>query len=212
MVWQPPKDKEVYNLNVAYSIAREKLAQVDVQKQCERSSAELQSDGTVIIRYLNQTYRLDIDKAAASIVGSTQEVSLRDKILLMHYFVHSKGTPSAKNLITYRDLPGGLVYYPTFMKRTIQPLIEHFGDLPPNLITAGELLGASSNEMGDASLLINAFPRVPIIIIMWKSDSELPPGLNLLFDANITDYLESEDVTIVCETITWRLINYARNL
>ena len=212
MIWEPPKDKPVYNLNVAYDIVRKKLTQVDVRKQCERSGAELQSDGTVTIRYLNQTYCLAIERAAVSIMDSAQEVPLRDKILLMHYFVQSKGTPSARKQVTYRDLPGGLVYYPTFVKRTIQPLIDCFGDIPPGLVKAGELLGASPAYMGDASLLINAFPRVPIYIIMWQSDTELPPGGNLLFDANITDYLESEDVTIVCETITWRLINYARNL
>jgi hypothetical protein len=212
MIWEPPKDKPVYNLNVAYDIARENLAKANVKKQCKSSGAELQRDGTVTIRYLNQTYRIGIDKAAISIVDSKQEVSLRDKILLMHYLVQSKGTPSAKNLITYRDLPGGLVYYPTFTKRTIEPMVDCFGSIPSRLIKAGEVLGASSAYMGDASLLINAFPRVPIYIIMWQSDTELPPGGNLLFDANITDYLESEDVTIVCETITWRLINYARNL
>jgi hypothetical protein len=212
MVWEPPKDKSVYNLNVAYDIAREKLAQADIRKQCERSGAELQFDGTVNIRYLNQTYCLAIEKATVYIRDSTQEVPLRDKILLMHYFVQSQGTPPSKNQITYRDLPGGLVYYPTFVKRTIEPLIDCFGSIPSRIIKAGEILGASSAYMGDASLLINAFPRVPIYIIMWQSDTELPPGGNLLFDANITDDLESEDVTIVCETITWRLINYARNL
>jgi len=36
--------------------------------------------------------------------------------------------------------------------------------------------------------------------------------VNLLFDGNILDYLTSEDITIVCETITWRLINYAKKV
>ncbi len=212
MVWQPPKDKPVYNLNVAYSIAREKLAQADVQKQCERSGAELQLDGTLTLCYLNQTYCLDIDKATISLVDNAQEVSLRDRILLIHYFTQSKGTALTGKQITYRDLPGGLVYYPTFTKRTIQPLTDFFGEKPPLLIKAGELFAAASAQTGDASLLINVFPRVPVTVILWQGEGELPPGLNLLYDANITDYLESEDVTIVCETITWRLINYARNL
>jgi hypothetical protein len=212
MVWQPPKDKTVYNLDVAYSIAREKLAQADIRLQCERSGAELQSDGSVTIHYLNQLYRLDINKAVVSLIDSAQEVSLRDKILLIHYFTQAKGTPLTGRQITYRDLPGGLVYYPTFIKRTIQPLTDFFGEKPSLLIKAGKLFDATSARTGDASLSINAFPRVPVTVILWQGEDKIPAGLNLLFDANIIDYLESEDVTIVCETITWRLINYARDL
>ena len=212
MVWQAPKDKPVYNLNVAFDIAREKLSKVDLQKQCQNSGAELQPDGTVSLRYLNDTFQLDIGKADVLPPGRRGEMPLRDKILLMHYFVQAKGTPPTQKQITYRDLPGGLVYFPTFEKRTIQPLVETFGDIPRNIIKAGETIGGSNVFMGDASLLIKAFPKVPVYLIMWASDTELPPGGNLLFDSNITDYLDPEDVTIVCETITWRLVNYARSV
>jgi hypothetical protein len=212
MVWQPPKDQTVYNLDVAYDIAKEKLAKADVKKQCERSGAELQRNGSVTIRYLNQSYRLDIEKGNVSFVSSKTEVPLRDKILLMHYFVQAKGTPLTQKQITYRDLPGGLVYFPTFTKRTVQPLVDTFGDIPRNIINAGAILGASDAFMGDASLRIDVFPRVPIFVLLWASDTELPPGGNILFNTNIIDYLDSEDVTVVCETITWRLINYANKL
>jgi len=53
---------------------------------------------------------------------------------------------------------------------------------------------------------------VPINVILWQGDDELKAEVNILFDANILDYLTSEDVTIVCETITWRLINYAKKV
>jgi hypothetical protein len=74
------------------------------------------------------------------------------------------------------------------------------------------MLGARPGETGDASLVIDAFARVPINIILWQGDDELKAEVNILFDANILDYLTSEDVTIVCETITWRLINYAKKV
>jgi hypothetical protein len=211
MVYEPPKDKPVYNLNVAFDIVREKLAKVNVQQQCQNSGAELQANGAVNLRYLNQDYTINMKKAEVALPGSGKEVGLRDKILLLHYFVQAKGTPPTQKQITYRDLPGGLVYFPTFEKRTVQPLVETFGDIPRNVLKAGLPLGASNAFMGDASLLIPAFPRVSIYLLLWASDTELPPGGNILFDSNITDYLDPEDVTVVCETITWRLVNYARS-
>jgi hypothetical protein len=212
MIYEPSKDRPVYNLNVAYDIVREKLTKINVESQCENSGAELQSNGTANLRYLNQVYNLNIKEADASLPGSDKVVSLRDKILLLHYFVQAKGTPLTQKQITYRDLPGGLVYFPTFTKRTVQPLVETFGDIPRNVIKAGEPLGATNAYMGDASLLINAFPRVPVYLLLWASDTELPPGGNILFNSSIVDYLDPEDVTVVCETIVWRLINYSRSV
>jgi len=66
--------------------------------------------------------------------------------------------------------------------------------------------------MGDTAVIINAFRCVPITMVLWHGDEELSPQLNLLFDANIMDYLETEDVTVVCEIITWKLVGYSREV
>jgi hypothetical protein len=42
--------------------------------------------------------------------------------------------------------------------------------------------------------------------VLWKGDEEVSPNGNILFDANISDYLSTEDVTVLCETITWKLV------
>lgn len=203
MVYQPPKDKTVYNLDTAWDIAQARLRAVDIARQCLNSGALRQSDGSIQVSYLNQS---------CNIIPTTGEVlpsslSLREKILILHYFTRATGAPPAGKQITFRDLPGGLVYYPTFMKRTIQPLVNAFGKDAPRLTEAGKTLGARPGEIGDAALIIDIFPRVPVHFILWAGDEELTPDLNLLLDANILAYLESEDVTIACEIITWRLIN-----
>jgi len=53
---------------------------------------------------------------------------------------------------------------------------------------------------------INAFAHVPITLVLWKGDEELAPNGNILFDANISDYLSTEDVTVLTETIIWKLV------
>jgi hypothetical protein len=42
--------------------------------------------------------------------------------------------------------------------------------------------------------------------VLWRGDEELAPNGNILFDANISDYLSSEDVTVLSETIIWKLV------
>jgi hypothetical protein len=209
---QPLKnDRTVYNLSDALTIAEKQFAAADIAQQCLHSGA-LCSPEIVTLNYLNEIYRISIPSTEVAFVNSKQPVPLREKILILHYFTQAKGTPLTGKQIPFRDLPGGLVYYPTFIKRTIEPIAEFFGKDPALLVGVGKMLGARPGETGDASLFIDAFARVPINIILWQGDDELKAEVNILFDANILDYLTSEDVTIVCETITWRLINYAKKV
>jgi hypothetical protein len=119
---------------LAYQLAREKLAGItDIEEQCRRSGTQYQvaaSKKTVIIKYLNQPYFLSIPDGEISSTEDAEPISMRDRLIILHYFISAKGTPSAGKLITFRELPEGIVYQPTFARRTIQPLLENFGKEP----------------------------------------------------------------------------------
>ena len=209
------KNRSTYNLDVAYVLARERLATVDIEQQCRHSSAHYQaqdSGAVVTIQYLNQPYRVTFPDIEVSPVDNTDRLPLREQILILHYLALAKGTPATNKLVTFRDLPGGVVYYPTFSKRTIDPLTRHFGKEPALLVRATERLEARKVDLGDTAVVIDAFSHVPITMVLWQGDEEFAPQLNLLFDANITDYLETEDVTVLCEIITWKLVRYSREV
>jgi len=202
-----------YNLEVAYKLACEQLARADIEQQCHRSGAQHQtqdSQKAITIEYLNRSYLITLPDIEISLVDSAEQVPIRDKILILHYLTLAKGTATTNKLIAFRELPGGNVYYPTFSKRTMKPLSDHFGKEPALLVNASKRLGGYQADYGDVAVTINAFRRVPITLVLWQGDAELAPQLNLLFDSTISDYLDTEDVTVVCETITWRLISYLR--
>jgi len=134
------------------------------------------------------------------------EALLRDKILILHYFIGAKGTAATGKLIAYKQLPGGVSYFPAFSQRAIAPLVENFGKSPELLMKAAAKLGGNEADHGDISVTVSAFPRVPIILVLWRGDEEVTPNGNVLFDANISDYLSTEDVTVLCETIIWKLV------
>jgi hypothetical protein len=206
-------ERSVYNLDVAYKIACEQLAKVDIEEQCRRSDAQYQvkdSQKTITVQYLNRSYLITVPDIDVSLADSVENVPLREKILIMHYFIQAKGTATTNKLIAFRELPGGNVYHPTFVKRTMKPLTDNFGREPGLLVSTSKRLGGHKTDFGDTAVTINAFSRVPITLVLWQGDDELPPQLNLLFDSTISDYLETEDVTVLCETLTWRLIGYLR--
>ncbi len=203
----------VYNLDAAYALACQQLARVDIEQQCHRSGAQYQvkeSREAITVSYLNQQYLITLPDIEISLPGSDEKVPIRDRILILHYLILAKGTPATSELITFRDLSGGNIYYPTFTKRTMKPLADHFSKEPDLLLKAGEKLGGHKADFGDVAVTIDAFNNVPITLVLWQGDDEFPAQLNLLFDSSISDYLDTEDVTVLCETLTWKLISYLR--
>jgi len=203
-----------YDLEPAYKLACQQLAKIEDVKQLSfRSGARYlatASQKEVIIEHLNQSYRVTMPNIEILLTGSQEEVPIRDKVLILHYLLSAKGTPITNKLIAFKELPGGGNYFRTFSKRAIEPLVEHFGEQPRLLIdTAGEL-GGHRVAYGDVAVVVNAFSRVPITIILWQGDEEFSTQGDILFDAAISDYLSTYDVTVLCESITWKLVKFSR--
>jgi hypothetical protein len=193
--------------DLSYKLAFEQLSKIsDIEEQCHKSGARCVGPNKIIIDYLNQPYHITLPGAEISLEDSKTEVPLKDKILILHYFTLAKGTPPTGILINYKQLPGGVSYFPAFSQRAINPLVKHFGQKPELLIDLSAKLGGYKADQGDASVTINAFNHVPITFSLWRGDEEFSPSGGILFDANISDYLSTEDVTVLCETIVWKLV------
>ena len=192
---------------LSYRLACEQFSKIsDIEKQCQKSGARYVGPNKIIIDYMNQPYHITIPDVEISLENSKAAVSLKDRILILHYFTSAKGTPPTGILINFKQLPGGLSYFPAFSQRTINPFVEHFGQRPELLMDISAKLGGYKTEQGDISATINAFNHVPITFALWRGDEEFSPSGAVLFDANISDYLPTEDVTVLCETIVWKLV------
>ena len=196
-----------YAHKLAYQLAREQLAAVDdIERQCRQSDAQyIASEKAIIIDHLNQSYRISFPDGEVSLTTG-EEVPIRDKILILHYFTRAKGTSLSNNTITYKELPDGINYFPVFAKRTIKPLVTFFGNEPEQLLKTAEILGGSKANYGDVAVTINAFSRVPVTIVLWQGDAEFAPEGSLMFDSTISDYLTNDDIHTLCENIAWRLV------
>ena len=204
------KNKVEYGYELAYKLAGEQLANMDnIEQQCLNSGAQYQIIDTkrvITTEYLNQSYLISLPDMDISLMNSTEELQLRDKILIVHYLSQAKGTPLTNKIISYKELPEGSNYFPTFSKRALKPILDHFGKEPERLVDVATKLGGYQADYGDAAVTINAFPRVPITFVLWKGDKEFPPGGNILFNSTIPDYLSTEDINVLCEAIAWRLV------
>ena len=204
------QQKLQYGYELAFRIACERIAGIqDIQEQCKRSDTQyLEEDSRtgIIVEYLHQLYFISLSDVEFSGVDGESPVSIKDKILMLDYFTQAKGTPITNTMIPYKELPGGANYLPVFTKRTIKPLTDFFGEVPHQLIKQARMLGGRKADIGDVAVTINAFRRVPITLVLWRGDEEFSPGGNILFDSTVMDYLTTDDVNALCETIVWRLV------
>lgn len=203
-----------YTYGQAYDIARRELAALsNIEAQCRRSGANCLAEGpkkTIVLSYLNEPYQISLPDGTIHRQDSRRPVPLRDKLLMLHYFLRAKGSPLSHKLITFKELAGGIGYYPTFYKRAVKPVVGCFGDRPQALIKAAQRLGGRQADYGDTAVTIDAFSRVPLTWVLWQGDSELATEGSILFDSTITDYLPTEDIAVLCQTVAWKLARLAK--
>lgn len=200
-------DKQEYGYELALRLAISQLAEFDdIAQQCLNNDARYQPHAnTIIVEYLNQPYSITLPGGEVSSAAG-EDVPMRDRLLILHYFIQAKGTPLSGRMITYKELRDGINYFPIFYKRAIWPLVNNFGSEPQRLFDAAETLGGHKADYGDTAATISAFSRVPITLMLWKGDDEFAPEGNIMFDSTIADYLTNDDIHVLCETIAWRLV------
>jgi hypothetical protein len=119
------------------------------------------------------------------------------KTLVLRYLVNSKNVPVFNQDITYKEIPGGLVYYRNFYNRTILKLAKIFSDDLETLKGDALSIGGNLIKKGDAACRFEFINNVYITFIVWRGDDELEASANILFDKNIEYYFNAEDLAVV---------------
>lgn len=125
-------------------------------------------------------------------------------LMLNHYAVGTQ-TPLTGKLVKFRDIPGGYAYEGAFINRAIKPIEQAFGDNPEKLPQAAKLLGGKPLSLGEASAEIPALKGIPLTYIMYAAE-EYPASANILYDESAGSFLPTEDLAVLGELATTRLI------
>jgi len=171
-----------------------------------------EEDGATIIRltFLNRMITISWPDLLFY-QDSNKDVPIKERILILHYLNGSKGEDLTRELIAYQDIPSARFYLDAFNRRVKYPLINAFGDEPDQLsLLAKELFGANISSIGDISVQIQALPRIPITLVIWRGDEEVSSDGTILFDTSIKDILSAEDISELTSMIVYPLIAKAR--
>jgi len=192
----------------AYKMACEQLARRDAQEVCMNTKAAFDAGtGVYTLRYFGLERRIRCAGGIVDFCDDKAELETTEKILTLHYLTHARPAPLSGRLISFKEIPGGgAIYYPTFKKRTIDPLVRTFSGDPGGLYEAAGYIGGARESLGDVSVVVNIFPLVPVTYVIWKGDEEIPPSGTVLFDSSVPGFLPVEDIVVAAANGTHRLI------
>ena len=199
---------------MALEIATKELSNRNPLHFCRLSGAQFieKEGGSNIIRlkFLNRMINITWPDLLFS-QDSNEEIPIKEKILILHYLNGSKREETTGEWITYQDIPSARFYLDAFNRRVKYPLINAFGDQPDKLpLLAKELFGANTSSIGDISVLIQAFPKIPVTLVIWKGDEEFSSDGAILFDSSIQNIYSPEDISELTSMIVYPLLSKTR--
>ncbi|MFZ5597266.1 MAG: DUF3786 domain-containing protein [Bacillota bacterium] len=186
------------NLNPAHDKAREELARLAPEEIAARAGVVYDPrQRELIVPFFNVNHLVSFPAGDIRTAEGDSEVSLTDRVCILHYLTHASGMPLTGRLVTFKELPNGSIYVGPFNNRAVRPLVSVFGDRPEKMVEAGLKMGGTRAEMGDWSVTVPVFPRVPITFVIWEGDEEFPPSGNILYDSSAPHQLETEDYALL---------------
>jgi hypothetical protein len=170
-------------------------------------SGVLYEDGKFTLKFYNRTFVIHHPEVKVEEVGVDAPVPMWISLILLHYLVHSSGIPVEGHWISYRELPGATLFEQRFRQMAIQPLINVYGNDAKGLKKAGESLGGlPMDRTGDAAYRFLSLPKIPVSVILYLGEDEIPSTVNILFDAAAPSYLPTEDLSYVGMYLTIALM------
>jgi hypothetical protein len=128
------------------------------------------------------------------------------ELIVLHYLLGGGGRRPGRDWVGFRDLPGARNYDSAFHKEAELPLARELGvDMAPWRARAQEL-GLKLEDFGDLSFSIRALPGVELLLILTAADEEFPAEARILFDRAASDYLHTEDLSVLGEVVARTLL------
>ncbi|MFQ5924720.1 MAG: DUF3786 domain-containing protein [Dehalococcoidia bacterium] len=183
--------------DIAYRKARKEMEGLSPYVVASMSGASFE-EGRFIIPFFDRSFFVHYPEAKVEEAGSDTPPPRWLEILLMHYLVSADGTPTSGMWITYRYLPDVRLFEQKFTDRALRPLIDAFGNDTEGFRHASLAIGGTPmTRTGDAAFRFLALPKIPMGCILYLGDEELPPSVNMLFDAAAPHYLPTEDLSLL---------------
>ncbi len=169
--------------------------------------SNLKAPNNLSVKFMADEY--SIDAQAGKVLSLSCNAPAKDllSILILHYLAKKLGgLPGLTGQwLTFKELAGIEGYASAYHQRSVEPILRKYGKDPEGIRNILGRLPAKLSEGGDISVVVEAFAAVPVLIKLWKADSEFGPDANIYFDASIKDIFCIEDIIVLAQTVAGQL-------
>lgn len=155
------------------------------------------------VRMLQKEYRISWPEFQVEVISGDSEefAAVRDetdaKIFVIRFLLHGMESRSRGKFLTFREVPGGELYFQPFNGRCLKRLAFGYGFKLDKLAAACEKMGAKKLTFGDLSYELEFINNYYVQFILWAGDDEFPPSAQILFSDNFCLAFEPYDLAVV---------------
>lgn len=182
----------------------------DLGALARESLSRPSEDGRLLLRLMDRECAVDVRSRSIAFTDDGSPLKPHVQVLVLHYMLGAGKEEPTGEMVTFREFPGGALYFPAYKKRTLDLLVSRFGADPGALRRAGELMGATPLDKATVAFRTRFLPKLDVDVLMWAGDDEVPSSANILFDSCAGRMLSTEDVTVVAGVLCSRLTALSR--
>ncbi|MFP3866565.1 MAG: DUF3786 domain-containing protein [Desulfobacteraceae bacterium] len=122
------------------------------------------------------------------------------RIVLAYYVLHGGTAELSGQWVSYREFKGAAFFMTTYQDLVERPIAESFCHRLDALETCSQLLGGqklSELATGDLCYRYPALPNLPLALIFYDADEELPASATVLYDQHSTFFLDLECLAVL---------------
>ncbi len=153
---------------------------------------------------LKARFELDRQRGTVEVAG-VGAASVWWSILALHYLQARVPVAAARRWISFEEIPAARGYAAPYRGRVIGLFCGTVGRTRESLLSAAAGQGAEVAGEGEATVELQVFPLVPLRIVWYGGDEELPPGATFLYGDNVAGILAVEDIVVCAERVVARL-------
>ena len=198
------KRKDHYEMTNEYW--RKLFLQMDHAELAERFHLKADSSFLYIFFY-DREYRIDKHSGIIEdVLVPRHPIDFNVRMSIFNLFHYSKkDAATCGRFIPFREVKGASPFAPAFVKSIAEDLAKPFNGKADLLKNACITLGGEAVAYGDVGYIIHAFDFMPVMLVFWDGDEDFTAQANLLFDADITDYVHEETVCCIAGGLIQRL-------
>jgi len=160
----------------------------------------------LLIPSFGKLYRVTAE-GVSDLQGSVPPVNIR--IVLAYYVLQGGTAELSGQWVSYRDFKDAAFFMPTYQDAVERTIAESFSGRLDALKAGSQLLGGQElPELGTGDLCYRypALPNLPLALVFYDADEELPASATVLYDQHSTFFLDLECLAVLGLILKERLV------